>query len=204
MLASITPLGERGRSSRWPVTMSAFVVGGVAGGVAMGSLLGGLAAVASGGLGWTAQQRLGALGAVALAAVLLDASKLRLPTTRRQVDEQWLQRYRGWVYGSGFGVQLGLGVVTIVVTASVYAAFAAAFLTATPIGGAIVGGAFGLARAATALAVAPVRSPAQLATLGERLRRWDRPARGIALVLEAALATAVIAAAVATAPGSPA
>jgi hypothetical protein len=204
MLASITPLGERGRSSRWSVTMSAFVLGGVVGGAALGSVLGGLGAIASTSIEWTAQQRLAALGTVVVAAALVDVSPLRLPTTHRQVDERWLHRYRGWVYGSGFGVQLGLGVVTIVVTAAVYAAFAAAFLAASPMGGAIVGAAFGLARAATALAAAPVRSPGQLALLAERLRRWDRPARRLALALEAAVATAAVVAALATAPGTPA
>jgi hypothetical protein len=184
--------------------MAAFVLGGVAGGAALGAVLGGLGAAASAMTGWTAEPRLAGLGAAAIVAVLIDASPVRLPTTRRQVDERWLHRYRGWVYGSGFGVQLGLGVATIVVTAAVYAAFVAALLTASPVRGAIVGGAFGLLRAATAFMAATVRSPGQLASLGKRLRRWDRPARGIVLALEAALGTATVVAALATATRTPA
>jgi hypothetical protein len=204
MLASITPLGERGRNSRWPVTMTSLIVGSIAGGAALGSVLGGLGLVVTAMIDWTPQQRLATLGALALAAVLIDASPLRLPTVHRQVDERWLHRYRGWVYGGGFGVQLGLGVVTIVITAAVYAAFAAALLASSPVGGAAVGAAFGLARAATALAAAPVRSGGQLASLGERLRRWDRPARVLALALEAAVATAAVAAALTIATDRPA
>jgi MFS family permease len=204
MLASITPLGERGRSSRWSVTMSAFALGAIAGGAALGAALGGIGAAASSVAGWSARQRLVALGAVAISAVLLDALPLRLPTTHRQVDERWLRRYRGWVYGGGFGLQLGAGMATIVVTAAVYAAFVAAALTASPGGGAVVGGAFGFARAAPALAAATVRSPGQLAALGVRLRRWDRPARAVVMGLETALAAAAVAFAVTAATGGPA
>ena len=32
----------------------------------------------------------------------------------------WLGRYRSWVYGLGFGVQLGAGVTTVVVSSAVY------------------------------------------------------------------------------------
>jgi hypothetical protein len=31
------------------------------------------------------------------------------PSWQRQVDERWLTTYRGWVYGAGFGFQLGAG-----------------------------------------------------------------------------------------------
>ena len=40
MLGSITPLGERGRGSRWGVTVSAYLVGSAAGGAALGATLG--------------------------------------------------------------------------------------------------------------------------------------------------------------------
>jgi len=60
----------------------------------------------------------------------------------RQVDDGWLPRYRGWVYGAGFGLQLGLGVVTIVTTAAVPAVWLLALLTASPSHGAAVGLAF--------------------------------------------------------------
>ena len=40
MLGSINPLGERGRRSRWAVTVAAFVAGSAASGLAAGLLLG--------------------------------------------------------------------------------------------------------------------------------------------------------------------
>ena len=84
-----------------------------------------------------------------LAGLLLDrrAAGLRLPTWRRQVDEAWLARYRGWVYGAGFGLQLGLGVVTIVTSATVYATVLLCALSGSPPVGLALGALFGLARA---------------------------------------------------------
>ena len=40
MLASITPLGERGRGASWRRTVTAYVVASIVGGAAMGALLG--------------------------------------------------------------------------------------------------------------------------------------------------------------------
>ena len=37
--------------------------------------------------------------------------------------------YRGWVYGVGFGAQLGLGFITLVACAAIYCAFAIEFLS---------------------------------------------------------------------------
>ena len=196
MLASITPLGERGRNSRWMITMVAFVLGSAAGGGAIGIALGSLGAAARAVIGWTPAAGLIALAAVALTAAAFDLRivPVRLPTVRRQVDERWLRRYRGWVYGVGFGFQLGLGVVTVVVTAGVYAALAAAFLSGSPGRGALIGGAFGLARALTVLAVARVKRPDQLASVGTRLRRLDLPSRRAAALAQLGLGAAALAA----------
>ena len=49
----------------------------------------------------------------------VDLSNRTVPGPRRQVDERWLDRYRGWVYGVGYGSQLGLGIVTVVIVAFV-------------------------------------------------------------------------------------
>ena len=114
MLSSITPLGERGRSQRWWLTASAFILGSAAGGAAVGALLGLL-----GGLLRNAGLR--GVGLAALVVVLgvvalvFDGAgaRLRLPRYGRQVNEDWMSSYRGWVYGLGYGVQLGaaLGVL---------------------------------------------------------------------------------------------
>src|SRR4051812_15517882 len=113
MLASISPLGERARGSRWSLTVAAHVVGSAAGGALAGAVLGlagSVLPVSDRGRGWLVI----ALLVVAVAFEVVPT--LRLPTIHRQVDEGWLGRYRGWVYGVGYGFQLGLGAVTIVTT----------------------------------------------------------------------------------------
>ena len=190
MLGSITPLGERSRGRRWGITVTAFAVAATGAGAVAGALLG-----AAGGLaGISAATRMVLLGAAVAVAVAVDlAPGLRAPGPRRQVNEAWLHRYRGWVYGAGFGVQLGLGVTTIVSTAAVYATGAAAFLAGSAAAGALVGAAFGLARAATLLAAGGVDEPGALSTLDRRLREWERPARLAALVAEGALIALAVA-----------
>jgi hypothetical protein len=112
---------------------------------------------------------------------VIDAGRMGMapPTVHRQVNEQWLFQYRGWYYGLGFGFQLGLGVVTIVTTSAVYLTLLFALSSASPVGGAMVGVAFGLARAGTVLASADVDSPARLAELGRALERWDVSSRRV-------------------------
>src|SRR5437588_11810832 len=104
MLASITPLGERGRQSRWAVTVSAFALGATGAAAALGAVLGAAGSLAPGGEDW----RLIAFAGAALVALSLDLAPLRVPGPNRQVNERWLDEYRGWVYGLGFGGQLGL------------------------------------------------------------------------------------------------
>ena len=48
MLASITPLGERGRGRHWGATVAAYLAGSVVGGGALGGLLGLAGAAAAG------------------------------------------------------------------------------------------------------------------------------------------------------------
>src|SRR3954468_21997684 len=144
MLASITPLGERGRGASWRRTVSAYIVASTIGGVAVGAVLGGLGSLAD-----TPPPRWLLLGvaAAAFVAAVLDVVG-RLPTIHRQVDEGWLTTYRDWVYGAGFGFQLGLAAVTIVTSASTYLMWLLELLTGSPAAGALVGALFGLARAA--------------------------------------------------------
>src|SRR5664279_4029954 len=117
MLASVTPLGERSRGFSWPLTATSFGLAALAAGVTAGGLAGAVGSLAPAG-DWRSVILLAAL----LVAVGCDATALRrrLPSTRRQVNEDWLRRYRGWVYGAAFGGQLGVGLVTIVTSAAVY------------------------------------------------------------------------------------
>ena len=120
MLGSITPLGERGRGARWEVTAAAFAAGAVAAGAAVGASLGAAGAALDAFAAVPEPARLAALGAVIAAGLALESglAGVRLPAARRQVSEDWLVRYRPWVYGAGFGVQLGAGFLTVVNSAA--------------------------------------------------------------------------------------
>jgi len=201
MLTSITPLGERGRGSRWGVTLSFMLLGSTLGGAAVGVLLGLLGDATVGpATSASAEWRLYLLAALLGAAFVIElgVGGVGIPTIRRQVDERWLNAYRGWVYGFGFGVQLGAGVVTIVSTASVYVTFAACWLAGAALPGLAIGAVFGAARAATLFGARSIHDPRALQELGRRLRRWALPARSATLACEFALALAAVLAAVGT------
>ena len=167
MLTSISPLGERARANRWATTVTAYVVASALGGLTIGSLLG------AAGSAWHAS----ALVAVAVCALaaLCDVSGRR-PTLHRQVDEDWLFRYRGWVYGAGYGYQLGLGIVTIVTSASTYAMLALCFLSGGVASGAAIGGTFGLVRALPLLGLRSASTPVRLRDVAARLEQLSRAA----------------------------
>src|SRR3954469_3151917 len=133
MLGSITPLGERGHFRRWSATVGWYFAGSILGGALIGGLLGAVGVGLRSGLAslglelsGTAVLAVGAVLSVLGVAFDLRVGGLRLPTIKRQVNEDWLVRYRGWVVGVGFGFQLGLGVVTIVTTATLYVALTTA------------------------------------------------------------------------------
>jgi hypothetical protein len=193
MLASIHPLGERSRNQRFGITVTAHVLGATIGGVALGGALGLVGAGLAGVIDPSDAVVATLVALVCAVTALWELARLPFPSIRRQVDEDWLHRYRGWVYGGAFGVQLGLGVVTIVTTATVYATFALALLTGSAAAGAVVGGAFGLVRGLTVLRVAHVRDPATLRDVHRRVQLWAGPVRrvGMALLLGAALVAAV-------------
>lgn len=195
MLGSINPLGERARRSNWGVTVAALLVGSLLAGSSVGVSLGALGMVLLGRSSTAVRAALAA--AAVLAGTGLDLRLLRrrvdrLPGPRRQVDQDWLTSYRGWVYGLAFGVQLGLGAATIVTTAAVYATLAIAIVTASAGGGLLVGATFGLARALPVLAGASIRQPGDLLRLDAALRRWDGPARRMAIAMQAAVAVVAV------------
>ena len=182
MLASITPLGERARGSRWGVTVAFFAAGSVVAAVAVGALAGELGRLTWPGPSGRWEPRLAVLAVALAAAIALDAGAggIRIPSVRRQVNEDWLREYRGWVYGLGFGLQLGLGVSTIVTTAAVYVTLLAAWLSGDPLLGAAITGAFGAARAASLLAGVGATRPDRLVALHARMAAWRRPGRLLA------------------------
>jgi hypothetical protein len=193
MLASINPLGERGRHQHFPTTVSAFITMSTLAGAALGMLLG-----VTGTLFADARLALVLIAALALAGLALDRETfgLRVPGPRRQVEENWLTKYRGWVYGAGFGAQLGLGFTTIVTASATWIAFACALLCGSPLGGALIGATYGLVRAVPVLMTARVHEPSALRMLMRRLERWrPRVASATVVAQSAAVLVALVVAA---------
>src|SRR5690349_7970245 len=150
MLASITPLGERARRSHWATTTSFYLLGSTAAGAAGGALAGSLGSLLVAGL--SLEARLAIVAGVLAPRLVVELVRGAVPGPRRQVNERWLDQYRGWVYGLGFGAQLGAGVTTVVVSSAVYAVWLAALASAHPLTGLLIGGAAGALRGATVLA----------------------------------------------------
>ena len=181
MLSSIHPFGERSRNSRWWLTVTAYLIGSAAGGLSMAAL----AAVIGLGLrsalsAPAALLVLGVAGLVGLAADL-GIGPLRVPGIRRQVNERWLTQYRGWVYGGGFGYQLGLGVATIVTTSTIWITWLAASLTGSIHRALLIGGVFGLARGSFIFATTGIHHPDRLRTLHQRIDRHAGTVHNLAL-----------------------
>lgn len=195
MLSSISPLGERARHSRWWLTTTAYLLGSLAGGLAMGGLAAALGSALPDAVrtsGWT----------LAVAAVLLlvglafDVRGAQsLPSWRRQVDVAWLTRYRGWVYGLGFGAQLGFGLVTIITSATTYAVVLLAALTGHLGAGLAVGATFGMVRALPSLLMSRVEDREDLHRVFIRVEQWTNPAAVVAKVALGGAAAILLAAA---------
>jgi hypothetical protein len=191
MLSSITPLGERSRRQNFWVTAPLLVAGATGAGAGLGAALG----AAGARLPISGSQRLLAL---AVAAALGLAAELFLrqgvPTHLRQVDERWLRRYRGWVYGLGFGFQLGIGVATVITSSAVYLTILGEAVAPSIIAGATIGAVFGGIRGASVLLAVRIDTPARLVGFHRRFSTLEQPAAVVALAVQALLAALAIAA----------
>ena len=194
MLSSLTPMGERGRGQRWGWTAAAYVAGAVAGGATLGGVLAGAAlAVRSAGHPGAVAAAVVVVAAAGGAAADLGLLRVRLPVLRRQVNELWLDRFRGWVYGAGFGWQIGFGFSTYVMTAAVAVVAVLAAVSASPWLAFGAGLTFGASRGLTILGHARINDAPALIAAHRRYASWRRPVHlvtvGTQLAVAAALAT---------------
>ena len=190
MLSSITPLGERSRRQHFAITALFLLIGASSAGAALGALLGELGSQ----LPLSSAQRLAALGVAAALGLASDLSLPRgVPTHLRQVDERWLHRYRGWVYGLGFGAQLGVAVATVVTTSAVYLTILGEALAPSILAGAVIGATFGGIRGASVLLAARINTPASLLDFHRRISTLERPASAVTLAAQAILAAVAMA-----------
>jgi hypothetical protein len=189
MLATITPLAEQGRGHRYRTTAGWFVVGSIVGGATLGAAM---ALLAAGTAALHASNAvLAAVGAAAAVATLAADARIggfRLPIHRRQVNERWLDQFRPWVYGAGFGWQIGTGVATYVKTCAVYLMVVLAALTGSPTTAFIVGVVFGLVRGLAVFLGRQITSSSALADFHRRFMAADPIALAAVVVCEAAAA----------------
>jgi hypothetical protein len=186
MLATITPLAEHGRGHRYRTTAAWFVVGSLLGGASLGAVIA-LLAVAIGALAATGTE----LASVAVVAGAITVAAdvriggFRLPVHHRQVNERWLDQFRPWVYGAGFGWQIGAGLATYIKTCALYLMIVLAALTGSPEGALAVGIAFGLVRGLAVFLGRHITTSAALADFHRRFMAADRYALAAIVVCEA-------------------
>lgn len=192
MLATITPLAEQGRGHRYRITASWFLAGSVLGGVSLGALMALLASVV-GAVG-ASDTELALVAFVACAFIVGAESGIcgfRLPVHHRQVNERWLDQFRPWVYGAGFGWQIGAGLATYIKTYAVYLMIALAALTANPALALLVGAVFGLVRGLAVFLGRRITGTAALAEFHRRFMAAEPLALVATVVCEAASTLAI-------------
>ena len=189
MLSQITPLSERARKPRCGVTAGWVVAGSVAGGATLG-LMAAAGAAATSAADVSTDTALAILAALAIVAAAVDGGGfgVRPPFFRRQVNEDWLPRYRGWLYGVGFGWQVGVGIATYIMTAAVFLTVAVGVLTTSPAAALGIAVLFGLVRGLTVFLTRNVHTPAQLASFHRRFDAWGEPTRRSVIALELVVA----------------
>lgn len=194
MLSTMTPLAERARGHRWAATAAWYWLGAVVGGAGLGAVAAAVAALVSlADLGATTSLALTAGAALLAASVDLGRLGPPIPHRRRQVDEDWLGRYRPWVYGVGFGLQIGSGFATYVMTAAVYLTVALAVLSG-PAAALAVCVLFGFVRGSAVLLAARLTSFEASARFHERFEAAREPVRRsvVAVELAACLVAVVV------------
>ncbi len=178
MLSTITPLAEVGRGRRYGWSASWFILGAVLGGAALGTAAA-LISLLVKAAQWSIDSRMAAIAVLAALAAMCDVRLLgpRLPHHRRQVNEQWLDQFRSWVYGFGFGAQIGCGVATYIMTAGVYLVVLIGALTGNPFAAVSLGVLFGAARGVAILSTSHVHTVPQLASVHRWFEDHERRSR---------------------------
>lgn len=188
MLSTITPMAERSRGRRWGLTAAWFVLGAVLGGATLG-LLAAAGAALIGAFSLSGTAALGAAGTIALLTAGMDLGiGTQMPHHRRQVDEVWLDQYRSWVYGIGFGWQIGTGLATYIMTAAVYLTVALGALTGSPAIAMGIAVLFGLTRGLAILLGLRLTDPDRLRSFHRRFEAAGPAVRWAVIVAQLAVA----------------
>jgi hypothetical protein len=191
MLSQITPMAEAGRGHKFARTARWFIAGATLGGITLGCAIAGAAFACA---GTSTNVAIALTAGLALVGAAIDAHLFGFgpPFLRRQVNQDWLSNYRSWVYGGGFGWQIGVGLTTYVMTAAVPLTIVVGALSGKPWAALAIGTIFGLARGLAVLLGARVRTPDALIAFHRRFEALGEPVRQAVIAVQ--LAVAVIAA----------
>jgi hypothetical protein len=194
MVETITPVVHGGRRGRWGVALALHAAGAAISAAAFGALL----ALAGAALGapWG---RPGFALVAGLAALYLTAEvlgvRVPVPQMRRQVPDWWRTFFplapAAFLYGAG----LGVGFFTYLTHGTLVVVSAAAVVSGRPAAGAVLVGAFGLARGLSAGVAFRTRSSEEGALLVGSLARsasWPGWRVAHAVALGSVLVAAVI------------
>jgi hypothetical protein len=189
MLSQITPMAEAGRQQKFARTAGWFIAGAVLGGAMLGCVIAGAAlAIAAADLSRSATVAIVVVLAPVAAAIDAQLFGFGPPFLTRQVNDEWLSTYRAWVYGGGFGWQIGTGVTTYVMTAAVPLMIVVGALSGNAWAAVAIGTGFGLARGLAVLLGARLRTPAALIEFHRRFDAWGEPVRQSVIGVQLAVA----------------
>src|SRR5215210_8022586 len=175
MVETISPVGYGDRTGRWLAAVMLHTLGAAAAAAAFGAALGAAGSVlhapwGAAGIAVTAASALSYAGREAFGL------PVPIPAARRQVPDWWRSFFSWPVAATLYGAGLGIGFVTFLGNGGLVVVAVAAVASGRPATGAVVVGAFGLARGLSALAARPVRTREAGAALVDRLAARD-PAR---------------------------
>jgi hypothetical protein len=193
MLSQITPVAEAARGHKFGRTAAFFLVGALLGSLTLGLAIAvGAALFAAADLGTDTTIALVAVCAALGAVVDTHVLGFGPPFLRRQVNEDWLMRYRPWVYGGGFGWQIGFGLSTYVMTAAVGVMILLGALSASPAAAVLVAVVFGLARGSAVFLGVPLRTRPALYAFHRRFHAAAEPVRQAVIALQLLVALGAI------------
>jgi hypothetical protein len=195
MVETITPVVHGGRG-RWIRGVALHILGATSTAALFGAVLGAVGSLL--GAPWGRAGAV-AVGVVALVYALGELPKLTVavPQLRRQVPDWWRTYFGPSVASFLYGAGLGVGFLTFLAHGTLVVVAAAALAIGDPVWGAVIIGAFGLARGAAIWIAGSITTEEEGASVLDRLvarRDAARRTANAAAMLAVAAAAIVVAA----------
>jgi hypothetical protein len=205
MVETITPVVHGGHPGRWGVALALHAAGAAISAAAFGAVLALTGAALGAPWGRAGLALVGGLAALYLTAEVLGV-RVPVPQMRRQVPDWWRTFFPLAPAAFLYGVGLGVGFFTYLRHGTLVVVSAAAVASGRPAAGAVLVGAFGLARGLSVGVAFRTRSSEEGALLVGSLARsasWSGWRVAHAVVLGSVLVAAMIGFSRTFAPGEP-